>query len=643
MRLFKFVLFLLTITFCFPQEVGKIEEKVEVYLVLVPAVVVDKKGNFVEGLKKEDFEIFEDGEKQEISTFYLQKFYEGRLQIEGMEEKEKKDIEKIAGQRTIVIIFDQMISNPFYVTRLKEPLENFLKKFLRYDDRVLFLIGGRSYFWWGGQFVSSSLDPVGEMVKKAMLGYYYPQDFKGIEGSGMFNTIIYETITFQSLRRLKDIAEGLKRIEGEKVVILLSEGYGSFVSARSKYRELQDASYMAKFFNDSNCKVYSMDIGGLRDKSFDTTEFLPAYKKDIQVGADSSMVLSSFEQTYLRELSHETGGKSITNTNDINEGLQIIGNMISKSYILGYTPKKRNLDGKYRKIEVKVKRKGLEVRHRKGYFASDWREEQFKELEEFLRKGKKDMGKGMNIFVDNQIVPTSDGNYILFSIEPENLALSTLLWDEEGKEKRIFTSRFLILAEITDERNVVRKAKDEIYFMLEKENLKNKPIILWATQLEEGKHRIKVAIEDKNSGLMQLEEKDIYVSFLRKKKEGIDRLFFVNESGLVRPIGEEAFFPEINGRRLYPKIRNEFSRNEMLSIYFDYLSMASGEVSINFNIFKDDKIVKTTKERIEIKAEKTPIYRSIPLFELEGGEYLLEIKVINSENEFREERIFKVF
>ncbi len=152
----------------FSQEVGKVEEKVEVYLVSVPTIVLDKKGKFVEGLKKEDFEVFEDGERQEITTFYLERFSEGKYQIEGLEEKESKRLEKILGGRTILIIFDRMISNPFYFTKLKKPLEDFLRKFLRKEDKLLIFIGEKSYFWWGDTFFATSFDQISTSIKESI-------------------------------------------------------------------------------------------------------------------------------------------------------------------------------------------------------------------------------------------------------------------------------------------------------------------------------------------------------------------------------------------------------------------------------------------------------------------------------------------
>src|SRR5438132_13718588 len=53
------------------QQTGQAESRIQVTseLVLVNVVAHDKKGNLVRDLKKEDFTLFEDGKKQEISTF----------------------------------------------------------------------------------------------------------------------------------------------------------------------------------------------------------------------------------------------------------------------------------------------------------------------------------------------------------------------------------------------------------------------------------------------------------------------------------------------------------------------------------------------------------------------------------------------
>ena len=71
-------------------------------------------------------------------------------------------------------------------------------------------------------------------------------------------------------------------------------------------------------------------------------------------------------QSPLFFLARRTGGTTIYNTNDVGEGLSRVATDFGTYYSLGYLPGHRG-DGRYHKIEVKVKRKGLRVRHRNGY------------------------------------------------------------------------------------------------------------------------------------------------------------------------------------------------------------------------------------------------------------------------------------
>lgn len=71
----------------------------------------------------------------------------------------------------------------------------------------------------------------------------------------------------------------------------------------------------------------------------------------------------------MRTLASNTDGLAIVNTNDLNAGAQRIVDDLSTYYLLGYYSSNRDLDGKWRKITVRVRRPGVEVRARKGYRA----------------------------------------------------------------------------------------------------------------------------------------------------------------------------------------------------------------------------------------------------------------------------------
>ena len=68
-------------------------------------------------------------------------------------------------------------------------------------------------------------------------------------------------------------------------------------------------------------------------------------------------------------LAADTGGFSLTDTNDLAAGLARIGREARSYYLLGYAPANKAADGRFRRITVKVAREGVAVRARRGYFA----------------------------------------------------------------------------------------------------------------------------------------------------------------------------------------------------------------------------------------------------------------------------------
>ena len=76
------------------------------------------------------------------------------------------------------------------------------------------------------------------------------------------------------------------------------------------------------------------------------------------------------EAASLREVAYETGGVPIgVNTNNINDGFATIVQDASTYYLIGYTPEPEHADGKFHPLTVRVKRAGVTVRARRGYYA----------------------------------------------------------------------------------------------------------------------------------------------------------------------------------------------------------------------------------------------------------------------------------
>ncbi|MGH9889663.1 MAG: VWA domain-containing protein, partial [bacterium] len=100
--------------------------------------------------------------------------------------------------------------------------------------------------------------------------------------------------------------------------------------------------------NNSLEQVVSSNTSEMLYVTLDTTRL------DVQ-GADTAAI--------------DSGGFTLRNSNDLSVGMKRIASESRTYYLLGYTPTRTERDGKFRKISVQVKRPGVKVRARKGYFA----------------------------------------------------------------------------------------------------------------------------------------------------------------------------------------------------------------------------------------------------------------------------------
>ena len=88
-------------------------------------------------------------------------------------------------------------------------------------------------------------------------------------------------------------------------------------------------------------------------------------------GLTTSLGIGSLvEQASMREVAEETGGVVVgVNTNNFSRGFQAIVQDASNYYLLGYSPEPEQTDGDFHSIRVRVKREGVTVRARRGYYA----------------------------------------------------------------------------------------------------------------------------------------------------------------------------------------------------------------------------------------------------------------------------------
>lgn len=164
-----------------------------------------------------------------------------------------------------------------------------------------------------------------------------------------------------------------------KTLLLFSEGFAISPSVVDEYRSVISAA------NRTGVTIYSIDVGGLRlinpeedaqtEKAAAAQSTMRNRNPELIVGGVSA--LGRMEEAMrlnavsnLDELSGDTGGYTIKNTNDVREGLRRISEDLSTYYVLTYSPTNQIYDGKFRRVTVKVVKAGdFHIRARRGYYA----------------------------------------------------------------------------------------------------------------------------------------------------------------------------------------------------------------------------------------------------------------------------------
>jgi VWFA-related protein len=365
--------------------------------VRVDVIATDRQGNPVTDLTSQDFEVFEDDKPQSIESF---KLVELTGRPEGSEPARAIRTtydEESEAQREDVRIFVFLLDD--YHVRLAASLaaRRVLVDFIRNELGPLDLIG-----------VMYPLTPVSgllltrdhESVVRTIEGFegrkgdYLPRnEFE--EKYATYPTDVVERIRNQvSLSAVEGLAVRLGGVrEGRKAIILVSEGFSNYVppqlrdpiasmpglgnpNRRNPNAGRTMAEEREQFFSNSdlnvdmqdvfraanrgNTAIYALDPRGLAAFEYDVTE---------NIGLETDLNMLNATMNTLRTLADETDGRAIVNRGDLQGGLKQIVRDSSVYYLIGYNSTQAPADGKFHEIKVRVKRSGVQVRARKGYWA----------------------------------------------------------------------------------------------------------------------------------------------------------------------------------------------------------------------------------------------------------------------------------
>lgn len=363
--------------------------RVEVNFVEIDAVVTDAQGNFVRGLTKEDFELIEESQPQSIATFSLVDLPVRRVdpplsRVEPIEPDVLTNTEEFDG-RVILIVLDDLQTDFRRSQRVRTAASQFVRRFVGSNDLVAVLHTG-SGAKDGQEFTSSharllaAIDKfAGVKIPSATLmkidDYYVQRNRESPrEARDTLDTERAHKAS-NSLSVLRGAAEYLGGIRGRrKAVVWFSEGIDYDVQnvfgpgSATLIREEMHAAIAAA--TRAGVSFYGVDPRGV-GAGLDQIIDIVALPDDASVDFGPSQLLNEVRasQDFLRTMSAETGGFPIVSQNDLNGAFARIIQDNSSYYLLGYHPTNDRRDGKFRKVEVRVKRPGLQIRSRAGYTA----------------------------------------------------------------------------------------------------------------------------------------------------------------------------------------------------------------------------------------------------------------------------------
>lgn len=648
-------------------------------LVIVDAVVTDKSGKPIKGLKQGDFTVLEDGKPQKVSVFEYQELSsetEPPAKLTLSDELKLPEAPKTSispeqpgelqyhDKRLMIFFLDFSSMGMNEQLRAQEAALDYVKKFITKDDMVAIMlytsaIQVLSDFTNNRDTLTSILKslPIGEMSELAGLA-----DTAGDNGEDTGAAFVADETEFnifntdQKLAAIEQASRMLTNLPEKKALIYFSAG----VSKTGIDNQAQlEASVNAAA--KANLAVYAIDARGLMaDPPGAAASSAGPRGTTLYNGGFYNNQRSTINdsQETLYTLAADTGGKAYFDSNDLAGEIVQAQQAMRSYYLLGYYSSNQALDGKYRRISVKLNSKmSAKVEHRPGYYADKvWGklngQEKEQQLKEALSEGNPVTDLPLALQVDYFRI--SAATYFV----PVSIKIPGSVVALAAKGGAAVT-QFDFAGQIQDEQHaVVGNVRDFIKIRLDEGNAAKAGRKSFQYDagftLEPGKYRMKFVVRENLTGKMGTFDARFTVPDLSADTAGLklSSIIWSNQREPLQAavgVAEKVSHKEVaanplivDNQKIVPNITHVFRRDQNLYVTFDVYDSTPDPTAPKTRGVKVSMSLFTAKgaKAFEIgpigatqlgstRPEAVPVQVQVPLKDIKPGRYTCQINVVD--------------